>query len=46
MLFAGEPNIREVIAVPKNQQAADVMLGIPSAATDKQLKELSVSVTL
>ncbi|HQV27669.1 MAG TPA: aspartate--tRNA ligase [Thermoflexales bacterium] len=46
MLFAGEPNIREVIAFPKNQQAADVMLGIPSAATDKQLKELSVSVTL
>ncbi|MBX7215076.1 MAG: aspartate--tRNA ligase [Thermoflexales bacterium] len=46
MLFAGEPNLREVIAFPKNQQAADNMLGIPSAPTAKQLKELSVRVDL
>ena len=46
MLFAGEPNLREVIAFPKNQQAADNMLGIPSAPTAKQLKELSVKVDL
>jgi aspartyl-tRNA synthetase len=42
MLFAGAPNIREVIAFPKNQQAADVMLGIPSQPSDKQMKELNV----
>ena len=45
MLFAGAPNIREVIAFPKNQQAADVMLGVPSPATDKQVKELHIRVT-
>ena len=46
MLFCGEPNVREVIAFPKNQQAADVMLGIPSAPSEKQLKELSVKFTV
>ncbi len=44
MLFAGAPNIREVIAFPKNQQAADVMLDIPSPATDRQLKELHIKL--
>jgi aspartyl-tRNA synthetase len=38
--------LREVIAFPKNQQAADVMLGIPSVPTDKQMKELSVKFTV
>ena len=42
MLYAGAPNIREVIAFPKNQQAADVMLGIPSPPADKQMRELNV----
>ncbi|NJM39935.1 MAG: aspartate--tRNA ligase [Anaerolineae bacterium] len=46
MLYCGEPNLREVIAFPKNQQAADVMLGIPSVPTDKQMRELSVKFTL
>jgi aspartyl-tRNA synthetase len=45
MLFAGAPNIREVIAFPKNQQAADTMLSIPSPATEKQVKELHIRVT-
>ncbi len=44
MLFAGAPNVREVIAFPKNQQAADTMLGIPSPATEKQVKELHIRV--
>ncbi len=42
MLFCGAPNLREVIAFPKNQQAADVMLGVPSPATDKQIKDLHI----
>ena len=46
MLFVSAPNVREVIAFPKNQQAGDAMLGIPSVPTDKQMKELSVKFTV
>lgn len=42
MLLSGEPNIREVIAFPKSQQAADLMAGAPSEAEPKQLKELHI----
>ncbi len=44
MLLAGEPNIREVIAFPKTQQAADLMAGAPSPAEPKQLEELHIRV--
>ena len=44
MLLAGEPNIREVIAFPKNQAAMDVMAGAPSPADAKQLAELHIRV--
>ncbi len=44
MLFCDEPNIREVIAFPKNQQAMDVMAGAPSPVYDKQLKELRIRI--
>jgi aspartyl-tRNA synthetase len=44
MLFAGEPNIREVIAFPKDQKAKDLMLGAPSQMPKKQLEELHVKV--
>ena len=44
MLLAGEPNIREVIAFPKTQQAADLMAGAPSPAESKQLEELHIRV--
>ncbi len=40
MLLAGEPNIREVIAFPKSQQAADLMAGAPSPVEPEQLEEL------
>ncbi len=44
MLLADEPNIREVIAFPKNQAARDVMADAPSPAEPKQLKELHIRV--
>jgi aspartyl-tRNA synthetase len=40
MIFAGEPNIREVIAFPKNQAGRDLMADAPSPASERQLKEL------
>jgi aspartyl-tRNA synthetase len=46
MLLAGEPNIREVIAFPKNQMARDVMGDAPSAVEPEQLKELSIRLDL
>ena len=45
MLLAGAPNIREVIAFPKNQQARDVMGNAPSPAEAKQLEELHIKVS-
>ncbi|PKL36818.1 aspartate--tRNA ligase [Candidatus Peregrinibacteria bacterium HGW-Peregrinibacteria-1] len=44
MLFAGEPNIREVIAFPKDQKAKDLMLGAPSQMPDSQVAELHIKV--
>ena len=44
MLLADEPNIREVIAFPKNQQAMDVMADAPSPADARQLEELHIRV--
>ena len=44
MLLAGEPNIREVIAFPKTQQAADLMAGAPSPVDPQQLEELHIRV--
>ncbi|MDD5368315.1 MAG: aspartate--tRNA ligase [Anaerolineaceae bacterium] len=44
MILADEPNIREVIAFPKNQAARDVMAGAPSPAEPKQLRELHIKV--
>jgi aspartyl-tRNA synthetase len=40
MILADEPNIREVIAFPKNQAARDVMADAPSPVEAAQLKEL------
>ena len=46
MLLADEPNIREVIAFPFNQQAEDLMMNAPSEVTIKQLRELHIEVKL
>ena len=46
MLLAGEPNIREIICFPMNQQAQDLMMGAPSPVDEHQLKELSLRIQL
>ena len=46
MILADEPNIREVIAFPKNQAAKDVMADAPSPVEPAQLKELHIKVDL
>jgi len=45
MLLADEPNIREVIAFPKNQSAKDVMADAPSVVEEQQLKDLHIKIT-
>ena len=42
MLLADEPNIREVIAFPFNQQAQDLMMNAPAEVDMKQLRELRI----
>jgi aspartyl-tRNA synthetase len=42
MLLQDEPNIREVIAFPKDQKAKDLMVGAPSELPDKQIAEMNV----
>jgi len=44
MIFCNEPNIREVIAFPKDQRAKDLMLGAPSELPTEQVAEANVKV--
>jgi aspartyl-tRNA synthetase len=44
MVLAGEPNLRDVIAFPKNQAGLDPMSGAPSEITQTQLDELGLVV--
>jgi aspartyl-tRNA synthetase len=44
MLIAGESNIREVIAFPKNSKARDLLMGAPSPVFDQQLRDVHIKV--
>jgi aspartyl-tRNA synthetase len=46
MLLCDEPNIREVVLFPMNQQAQDLLMGAPSEVTAKQLRELHIRLNL
>jgi len=44
MLIADEPNIREVIAFPMNQQAQDLLMGAPATVTERQLRDVHIRI--
>ena len=46
MLLAGEENLREIVLFPMNQRAEDLLMGAPSPATTKQLRELHIRLNL
>ncbi|MFZ9502911.1 MAG: aspartate--tRNA ligase [Beijerinckiaceae bacterium] len=46
MLLAGEQNLREVALFPMNQRAEDLLMGAPSEASNKQLRELHLRLNL
>ena len=46
MLLCGEENLREVVLFPMNQRAEDLLMGAPSEATPKQLRELHIRLDL
>lgn len=46
MMLADEPNIREVITFPLNQQAEDLMMGAPAEVDEQHLDELHLDLNL
>ncbi|SIQ83849.1 MULTISPECIES: aspartate--tRNA ligase [Acidiphilium] len=44
MLLADEPNLREVITFPLNQQGQDLMMGAPAPVDATRLRELSLAL--
>ena len=46
MLLADEPNIREIVAFPMNQQAIDLLMQAPNAVDAARLKELHIRIEL
>ena len=45
MLLSDEENLREVQVFPPNVQGMDLLMGSPNTLTDKQLKELGITIT-
>jgi len=46
MLLCGTTNLREISLFPMNQQAMDLLMGAPSEASAKQLRELHIRTNL
>jgi aspartyl-tRNA synthetase len=46
MLLCGTTNLREISLFPMNQRAEDLLMGAPSEATPKQLRELHIRLNL
>jgi aspartyl-tRNA synthetase len=46
MLLCGAQNLREITLFPMNQRAEDLLMGAPSEATNKQLRELHIKLNL
>ncbi len=46
MLLADEPNIREVVAFPMNQQAQDLLMQAPNTVSAERLRELHIKVNI
>ena len=46
MLLCGVQNLREITLFPMNQQAQDLLMGAPSPASAKQLRELSIRLNV
>ena len=46
MMLENEPNIREVMAFPKNGSAIDLLMNAPSTVDEKQLKDLHIKLDL
>lgn len=46
MLLADEPNIREVIAFPMNQQAEDLLMQAPNDVRPEQLRDVHIKLNL
>lgn len=46
MLLADTPNLREVTAFPLSQRAEELLLGAPSPASEKQLKDVGIQLTI
>ena len=46
MLILDEPNLREIVAFPMNQQAEDLLMGAPAEVSPKQLRELHIRTVL
>ena len=45
MLLTDEENLREVQVFPPNVQGMDLLMGSPNTLTEKQLKELGITIT-
>jgi aspartyl-tRNA synthetase len=46
MLLAEEPNLREIVAFPMNQQAQDLLMQAPAPIPAERLKELHIKLDL